>query len=85
MSQTIVRLYTRHQCHLCEEAKQTILELKKHYSFLLEEIDIAQDDKLTEQFGLMIPVVFVDGEEVLYGQINKTKLSKRLHRKITVF
>ena len=78
MPQTILTLYTRQHCHLCEQAKQAIMELKNDYLFHLEEFDIDQSDELTERYGLMIPVVLINGEEAAFGQINKYILSNRL-------
>lgn len=81
MPQTVITLYTRHGCHLCETAKQAILELKNEWDFTLEEVDIEQSDVLTEQYGLMIPVVQIDGEMAAFGQIDKNSLSNRLQQK----
>lgn len=85
MSQTIMTLYTRKGCLLCEEAKQAILELHKDWNFTLEEIDIEQSDELTEQYGLMIPVVQIDGEVAAFGQIDKFSLWNRLQKKKGAF
>lgn len=85
MDPTVITLYTREHCHLCETAKQSILELKKNWDFVLEEMDIEQNDELTERYGLMIPVVLMDGEEVGYGQINHFEIRKRLQEKSQVF
>lgn len=81
MAQTIITLYTRQRCSLCEKAKQAILELKEDWNFTLEEIDIDSSDELTELYGIMIPVVQLDGEEVAFGIINKYDISKRLQEK----
>ncbi|MFB3161177.1 glutaredoxin family protein [Neobacillus sp. 179-J 1A1 HS] len=81
MTQTIITLYTRNRCSLCEKAKQAILELKEEWNFTLEEIDIDKSDELTELYGIMIPVVQIDGEEVGFGIINKLDISKRLQEK----
>lgn len=78
MEQPVITLYTRLHCHLCEQAKQLIMELKNDYPFVLEEIDIDQSDELTEQYGLMIPVVLINGEEAAFGQINKFIIRNRL-------
>lgn len=75
----VLTLYTRPQCHLCEQAKQAINELKTDFTFIMEEIDINQSDELTERYGLMIPVLLMNGEEVAFGQINKFMISNRLH------
>jgi glutaredoxin len=81
MPQTIITLYTRKRCSLCEKAKQAILELKENWIFTLEEIDIDESDELTETYGIMIPVVQIDGQEVAFGIINKIDISKRLQEK----
>ncbi|MDQ1000878.1 glutaredoxin [Neobacillus niacini] len=81
MAKTIITLYTRQRCSLCEKAKQAILELKEDWIFTLEEIDIDKSDELTELYGIMIPVVQIEGEEVAFGIINKNDISKRLQEK----
>lgn len=78
MAQRILTLYTRQQCHLCEQAMQVIMELKNDYSFTIEEIDIDQSDELTEKYGLMIPVLLINGKQAAYGQINKNIIRNRL-------
>ena len=81
MTQTIITLYTRNRCPLCDKAKAAILELKKESDFELKEIDIESSDELTERYGLMIPVVHLDGEEVGFGFVDKFDISKRLQEK----
>ncbi|MFL6560210.1 MAG: glutaredoxin family protein [Bacillus sp. (in: firmicutes)] len=49
--------------------------------FHLEEIDIESSDELTEQYGLMIPVVYIDGVEAGFGVINKFDIGNRLQGK----
>jgi glutaredoxin len=79
--QTIITLYTRNGCHLCEKAKAALLDLKEEWNFMLEEVDIDLSDELTERYGLMIPVVYIDGEEAAFGQVNKFDISNRLQEK----
>ncbi|WP_174728651.1 glutaredoxin family protein [Mesobacillus harenae] len=71
-----VKLYTRKQCPLCDKAKNVLIELQHDWEFVLEEVDIAAEDRLTELYGLMIPVVELNGDELQYGQINKNYLSE---------
>ncbi|MDP4157261.1 MAG: glutaredoxin family protein [Bacillota bacterium] len=40
-------------------------------------MDIDQSDELTEQYGLMIPVLFINGKEAGFGQIDKNFLRNR--------
>jgi glutaredoxin len=81
MPQTEITFYTRKRCPLCEKAKKMILELKEEWNFSFEEIDIDESDELTELYGIMIPVVQINGEEVAFGIINKIDISNRLQEK----
>jgi glutaredoxin len=85
MNETTITLYTRKSCPLCDKAKSTLLELKQEWTFTLEEMDIESSDNLTEQYGLMIPVVHIDGEEVGFGVVNKIDISNRLQEKKSNF
>lgn len=76
-----VKFYTRNRCHLCEMAKEILLDIKAEYSFDYKEYDIDESDELTEKYGLMIPVVEVNGEMVQYGHINKIDLIETLTEK----
>nr|WP_042463081.1 glutaredoxin family protein [Neobacillus dielmonensis] len=73
-----ITLYTRKSCPLCDKAKAVLAELNKEFPFELKEIDIYEDDELTERFGLMIPVVYIDGEQAAFGQVNKFDIRIRL-------
>jgi len=81
MPQNVITFYTRKRCPLCEKAKELILELKEEHDFSFEEIDIDESDELTEQYGIMIPVVHINGEEVAFGIINKMDIRNRLQEK----
>jgi glutaredoxin len=78
---TKLTLYTRANCPLCEKARADILEIKQDIDFEIEEIDIGASDELTEEFGLMIPVIYIDGEEVGYGIVDEFYLRNRLQQK----
>jgi glutaredoxin len=75
---TIVKLYTRNGCHLCENARAILLHLKHKWNFHYVEADIDQSDELTEKYGLMIPVVEINGEEVQFGQIDELYIDEAL-------
>jgi glutaredoxin len=81
MPQIVITLYTRKQCSLCGKAKQIIIELKQDWDIILEEVDIDESDELTELYGIMIPVVKMDGEEVAFGIIDKMDIRNRLQEK----
>ena len=71
-------LYTRNGCHLCEKAKEVITSLREDVDFDYQECDIELSDEWTEKYGLMIPVITINGKEVQFGQVDKTPLFKAL-------
>jgi thiol-disulfide isomerase/thioredoxin len=81
MEPVTIDFYTRSHCPLCDKAKVIMLELKKEWNFIMNEHDIDESDEWTEKYGLMIPVVVMDGEELEYGNVNKLSISKRLQEK----
>ena len=65
MSGTVVVLYGRDGCHLCEEAKDALLALRSEgVVFELLEVDIESDPDLLRRNLERIPVIEVDGAEV---------------------
>ncbi|WP_246145438.1 glutaredoxin family protein [Bacillus rubiinfantis] len=81
MQDIVITLFTRGGCPLCDKAKEVLVELRVEFGFTLKEVDIEESDDLTELYGLMIPVVHIDGEEVAYGVVNKFDISNRLREK----
>lgn len=72
---TSVVLYTRHDCHLCDQAKDTLNRYAEH----LPEVslrDIDQDKDLVERFGNEVPVVEIDNQVRFRGQINEVLLRR---------
>jgi glutaredoxin len=59
---TVLTLYTRPGCHLCDEAREAIGALRGELGpFELREVDIDSDDALLTAYLERIPVVEVDG------------------------
>ncbi|MBN3554360.1 glutaredoxin family protein [Fictibacillus nanhaiensis] len=78
MGEKKVILYTKTHCPLCNEAHKLLQKLQQEILFAIESIDIYQDDLLLEKYGLMIPVVEVDGKEVDYGILSESVVKKAL-------
>jgi hypothetical protein len=76
---TVVTLYTRPGCHLCDEARDVIVRLRdSHGPFELREIDIECDRELHARFLERIPVVEVDGEPVAELHVDALALCNAL-------
>ncbi len=50
-------LYSTTGCHLCEQAVEVLQTALQGETCMLDEIDIANDDLLMEQYGVRIPVL----------------------------
>lgn len=75
-----VTLYTRAGCHLCEDARATLMRVQTTLPFAYEEIDIATDDALLERYGEKIPVVAIDGVDRFWYRVNERRLVKEVSR-----
>jgi glutaredoxin len=81
---TVVTLYTRPGCHLCDEARDVILSLRdSHGPFELREIDIEGDPELHARLLERIPVVEVDGERVAELHLDAPTLREALTQRGT--
>lgn len=74
----IVHFYTKKDCPLCEEAKDLLKLLQREIPFTLLEIDIYSNDKLLQQYGLMIPVVSLNDEIIQYGKVDIDEIRQKL-------
>ena len=72
-----VTLYTRNDCHLCEQAKADLSALQEKYPHRLVEIDIDSDPALQKAYLVEIPVLEV-GPYILKSPFDKQKLSMTL-------
>jgi glutaredoxin len=75
---TLVTLYGKPGCHLCEEARQVVEAVRERYPFDLEEVDITRDPTLERAYRERIPVVAIDGAEALELVIERSELEERL-------
>ena len=73
-----VTLYTRKDCHLCDQAKTDLESLQSQYPHRLVEIDIDQDLTLQKAYLAEIPVIEV-GPYVLKAPFDKQKLMMTHH------
>ena len=56
-----VTIYSRSGCHLCDEAVSCLEPLQKELNFHLQIQLIDGDPLLEQEFGQMVPVIYVNG------------------------
>ena len=75
---SVVTLYTKADCHLCEQARAVIEEVRAELPFELAVRDITLDERLHRAYFERIPVVSVDGEELFEYFVDAELLRERL-------
>lgn len=73
-----VVIYSKPDCHLCEEMKSIVLKIRKECSFKFNEININDDKLLFEKFKEKIPVLEINGRIFAKFSIDEEKLKSRL-------
>ncbi|HTW43440.1 MAG TPA: glutaredoxin family protein [Solirubrobacteraceae bacterium] len=73
-----ITVYSKPDCHLCEQAMSVLRALQADLSFELQELDITLDDGLHRAYFERIPVVVLDGEELCEYHVSQELVRERL-------
>jgi glutaredoxin len=69
---TSVVLFGRPGCHLCDNAREALLEAEIPF----KETDITDDPGLEAEFGTLVPVVEVAGIPVFFAGMDPRELAE---------
>ena len=80
MSSATITLYTREDCHLCQQAIETIRRVSDSSprDVTLEIDDVDDDPDLRAKYGDRVPYVFVDGQPAFKYRVDDAELRQRL-------
>jgi glutaredoxin len=74
-----ITVYSRPECHLCEEAMAALRLLQRELAFELEEVDISSDERLLRAYFERIPVVCLgESEELCQYFVDEDVVRERL-------
>jgi glutaredoxin len=73
-----VKILSKQDCHLCDEAKETIERVTKRLPIEVEMIDIEKDPELLNQYRYDIPVIFLNDRKIFKHRVDEDKLKKIL-------
>jgi glutaredoxin len=76
----LVTIYAKPGCHLCDDARAAIENLRAERDFELEEVDVTLDPVLYARYGERIPVVALEGDELFDYFVDTDALRDRLDR-----
>ncbi len=71
-------LYTRKGCHLCDDAKQVILEARRRADFDYQEFDIDRDPELRRLYNDEVPVITINQTKAFKYRVDMNELLKKL-------
>ena len=77
---TQVVIYSRVNCHLCEEAEKSAREVMAEIPFELEVIYINGDQELERLYGEEVPVTLINGAKHDYFRVDKKRFSEAILR-----
>jgi glutaredoxin len=77
---TVVRIFGREGCHLCDDARVILERVRAELPFDLVELDIESDDELLKAYLERIPVIEIDGDEAYDFFVDEADLRERLTR-----
>ena len=85
MKRSVVTIYGRNGCHLCENVLNLLVPEKDQLDIEINEILIDNNKELEDLYGQLIPVIHVDGKYYSHFRIDleefKTFLERhRLHQ-----
>ncbi|AUX09137.1 glutaredoxin [Halalkaliarchaeum desulfuricum] len=75
-----VTVYSREDCHLCDEAIEVIRQVAADVGVIvaIDEIDVDEDEQLKDEYGDRVPYVLVDGDPAYKYRVDSFDLRRRL-------
>lgn len=78
MSKQLV-LISKPGCHLCDDAREIILDVLKDFPEVgFEEKNMLEDQGLIDAYSEEIPVVLLDGKQHSFWRVDPERLKKAL-------
>ena len=79
---TVVTVYSRQGCHLCDVAIATLASVQDELGFEIEKILIDGDPELTSKYGEEVPVIQIDGKhhDIFRVDLERFRSSLEKHR-----
>jgi glutaredoxin len=76
----MVTVYSRHGCHLCENAVNILESLQSELEFTIDIIYIDGDDQLEKLYGNEVPVIHINGEHHDFYKVDPERFRASLEK-----
>jgi glutaredoxin len=76
----MVTVYSRHGCHLCENAIQTLEGMRQELRFSIDVIYIDENPELEKLYGNEVPVIHINGEHHDFYKVDPERFRTSLEK-----
>ena len=76
----MVTVFSRHGCHLCEDAVKTLEAMREELAFEIEIIYIDGDSELEKLYGNEVPVIHINGEHHDFYRVDPERFRTSLEK-----
>ncbi len=77
---TLVTIFGRTGCHLCEDALKLLQSMQDELNFEIEEILIDGNEELEKLYGEKIPVTHIDGVHHDFWRVDPERFKSSLEK-----
>lgn len=82
MSIPVLTLYSRKDCHLCDEMRMALERQRQQRRFALKLVDIDSDPELVSRFGHKVPVLMRGDREICHYVLDGAALLECLDNEV---
>lgn len=75
---TVVEIFSKKGCHLCEIARDTILRVQRTHPFELRQTELVEGHPLEGQYGIKVPVIVINGKFAFQYKVSERELIAKL-------
>lgn len=72
---TILTVYSRNDCHLCEEMTAALRELQSRFHFQFAVVDVGSDPALERRYGERVPVLVCGDRELCHYRLDTAEIT----------
>ncbi len=76
---TLVTLYSRSNCHLCDVAMEALTNLQGELKFEIEKLLIDGDAELETKYGEQVPVILINGKQHDFFRVDPERFRKAIN------
>jgi glutaredoxin len=76
----MVTVYSRHGCHLCESAVNTLEDMREELAFTIDVVYIDGNPELEKLYGNEVPVIHINGEHHDFYKVDPERFRTSLEK-----